>query len=223
MRRIILIIGLLLSCVAVAQSTEKQEKNEADLTQFDNPFLLGDWYLLNPNPENSQENFRAIKLTLSSNYEFQIDIQKRDYSIEHWVGFYAASDDQIILGLHSKSPQVYEYDGNHNRLRLNGVVFTKSLPNAIAGIWSSELLSGSNLLASSVSKLDLILQPDFVFLFRASSDKGSESVHRGVYYLEGDQLVLLYEDGEQDTRYVLDQDKLTLKGEDMYAELARVR
>ncbi len=223
MKRIFVLVTLLFSMFAVAQSSAKVEKQVSDLTQFDNPFLLGDWYLLNPNPESSSENFRAIKLTLGSNYEFKIDIQKKDYSIEHWVGFYAASDEQLILGLHSNSPQVYEYNSNHNRLSLNGVTFTKSLPNAIAGIWSSEQLSGGNLTASNVSKVDLILQPDFVFMFRATSEQGAESVHRGVYFLEGDQLVLLYADGEHDTRYVLDKDKLTLEGEDMFAVLSRVR
>ncbi|PNQ62041.1 hypothetical protein C1141_10860, partial [Vibrio agarivorans] len=56
------------------------------LSHFDTPFLIGDWYLLNTDAEKSAENFRAIKLSLSSDYSFSIDIQKQDYSIDHWEG-----------------------------------------------------------------------------------------------------------------------------------------
>ncbi|GAM70031.1 hypothetical protein JCM19236_5578 [Vibrio sp. JCM 19236] len=95
----------------------------------------------------------------------------------------------------------------------------------IAGIWSSTSLSGDDILASKVAKLDLILQPDFVFMFRASGDDGEETIKRGIYYIENDQLVLLYENGETSSSYSLVDDTLTLSGEgvDMQAELARVR
>lgn len=198
---------------------------KTDLTQFDMPLLLGDWYLINPDSDDSSENFLAIKLTLESNYSFQIDIQKKDYSVDHWEGLFAANEDTIILGLNTAEPQVYNYSSNHHMLNLNGVMFTKALPNALAGMWSSEQLSGEDLLASKVNKIDLILQPDFVFQFRVSSDEGGEAVHRGVYYTEGNHLVLLYKDGEHDTTYTLDSDQLTLEteGGDMFAVLTRVK
>lgn len=200
-------------------------KSDSNLSHFDLPLLLGDWYLLNPNPEDGTEDFRAIKLTLDSNYTFSIDIQKRDFSVDHWEGMYNANGDTIILGLNTSEPQVYSYSSNHNMLNLNGVLFTKALPNALAGIWSSAELSGSDLRASNIQKMDLVLQPDFIFMFRVSDESGGEIVQRGVYYTEGDQLVLLYEDGEHGTRYTLNSDVLTLEGEesDMYAVLNRIR
>ncbi|USD42473.1 hypothetical protein J4N42_07100 [Vibrio sp. SCSIO 43135] len=214
------------SNTVVEEATKDTDKsNSADLTQFDLPFLLGDWYLINPDPENSSENFVAIKLTLNSNYSFQIDIQKKDYSVDHWEGLYAANEDTIILGLNTSQPQVYNYEGNHNLLNMNGVTFTKALPNALAGMWSSESLSGDDLLASNVSQMDLVLQPDFVFLFRVSNSDGEEAVHKGVYYTEGNNLVLLYENGEHNTTYTLQNDRLTLEeeGGGMFAVLNRIR
>jgi hypothetical protein len=73
--------------------------------------------------------------------------------------------------------------------------------------------------------MDLVLQPDFVFTFRVANESGEEAIHQGVYYTEGDHLVLLYEDGEHDTRYTLNSDVLTLEGEEggMYAVLNRIR
>ncbi|MFB9134184.1 hypothetical protein M1D72_14450 [Vibrio sp. AK197] len=217
-------IFILIACfsgLANASST----KDNSDLTQFDQPFLLGDWYLVNPNMENPQEDFRAVKLSLDSSYNFSIDIQKLDYSVDHWEGLYTANEDTIILGVNSQDPQVYEYKSNHNLLTLNGITFTKALPNALAGIWSSAHLSGEDVLDSQLDSVDLILQPDFVFMFRASNSEGSEAVHRGVYYTEGDHLVLLYEGGEHDTRYTLNRDTLTLELEegDVYAVLNRIR
>ncbi|HAS6067969.1 TPA: hypothetical protein I7114_14705 [Vibrio vulnificus] len=216
-----LLAALTLSSVYAQDTSTKS----ADLTYFDTPLLLGDWYLVNPNVEDSREDFRAIKLTLNSKYEFQIDIQKRDYSIDHWEGIYTANEDTIILGLNTDEPQVYQYESNHNMLNLNGVTFTKGLPNALAGIWSSAQLSGEGMIANQINKMDLILQPDFVFMFRVTSEDGDELVKKGVYYTEGNHLVLLYENGEHDTTYVLDTDQLTLQEEsgEMLAVLNRVR
>ncbi|MGI9834202.1 hypothetical protein ACJPQX_13155 [Vibrio vulnificus] len=216
-----LLAALTLSSVYAQDTSTKS----ADLTYFDTPLLLGDWYLVNPSVEDSREDFRAIKLTLNSKYEFQIDIQKRDYSIDHWEGIYTANEDTIILGLNTDEPQVYQYESNHNMLNLNGVTFTKGLPNALAGIWSSAQLSGEGMIANQINKMDLVLQPDFVFMFRVTSEDGDESVKKGVYYTEGNHLVLLYENGEHDTTYVLDTDQLTLQEEsgEMLAVLNRVR
>ncbi|OIQ26375.1 hypothetical protein [uncultured Vibrio sp.] len=217
-------IVVLLACVSFSVLSQTSNNNK-DLTQFDLPFLLGDWYLVNPDPKNSSDNFIAIKLSLNSNYSFQIDIQKKDYSVDHWEGLYAANDDTIILGLNTDEPQVYNYSGNHNLLNMNGVMFTKALPNALAGMWSSESLSGDDLLASNVSQMDIILQPDFVFLFRVINEEGVENVHKGVYYTEDDHLVLLYEKGEHETRYTLNNDRLTLEADEggMFAVLNRIR
>ncbi|RJX72829.1 hypothetical protein DZ860_06630 [Vibrio sinensis] len=217
-------ISVVLACFC-ASCFAGQTRDNSDLTQFDQPFLLGDWYLINPNPEASKEDFLAIKLSLDSNYNFAIDIQKRDYSVDHWEGLYSANEDTIILGLNTSEPQIYEYSSNHHMLNLNGVVFTKALSNTLAGIWSSAELAGEDLLASEVNKMDLILQPNFVFMFRVSNQEGDEMVHKGVYYTEGDQLVLLYEDGEHETRYSLNSDTLTLHTAegDMFAVLNRIR
>lgn len=200
-------------------------KDNSDLTQFDQPFLIGDWYLVNPNLDNATENFRAVKLSLDSKYHFSIDIQKLDYSVDHWEGFYTANDDTLILGVNSSEPQAYQYRTSHNILSLNGINFTKALPNSLAGIWSSAHLSGQAVETSQLYSVDLILQPDFVFMFRASDVNGLEAVHQGVYYTEGDHLVLMYEDGEHDTRYTLNRDTLTLELEegDVYAVLNRIK
>ncbi len=220
-------IGILLACFSFsAWSSNASSAKESDaLSFFDHPFLLGDWYLINPAPEKSKENYIAIKLTLDSNYHFSIDIQKKDYTIDQWQGMYTANEDTIILGLNTEQPQIYAYASNHNMLNLNGVVFTKALSNSLAGIWSSKALGGDDLMASDVDQMDLILQPDFVFLFKVSNPDGDEAVRRGVYFTEGERLVLLYENGEHNTRYKLNRDTLTIESDEggMYAVLNRIR
>ncbi|WP_319554256.1 hypothetical protein [Vibrio sp.] len=197
---------------------------EEELSHFDTPFLIGDWYLLNQNPGDSAENFRAIKLSLGSDYMFSIDIQKKDYSVDHWEGLYNVNEETIVLGLNTDEPQIYAYRNNHNTLDLNGVTFTKGLSNALAGIWSSSHVSGDGLAASNINHMDLILQPDFVFLFRVSNEAGKESIKQGVFYTEDEYLVLLYENGEHGTTYKLNKNELTIEDSngDMYAVLNRV-
>lgn len=214
---------ILLSFFCFSVQSADNNKEEV-LSHFDTPFLIGDWYLLNPNPGDSAENFRAIKLTLGSDYTFSIDIQKRDYSVDHWEGLYNANEDTIVLGLNTDEPQVYAYQNNHNTLDLNGVTFTKGLSDSLAGIWSSSYVSGDGLAASNIKHMDLILQPDFVFLFRVSNEAGEESIKQGVYYTEDEYLILLYENGEHGTTYKLDKNELTIEDSngDMYAVLNRV-
>ena len=215
------IILLSVCCFSVSSA---ETNKEDELSHFDTPFLIGDWYLMNPNPDDSSENFRAIKLTLGSDYTFSIDIQKKDYSIDHWEGLYNANEDTIVLGLNTDEPQIYAYRNNHNTLDLNGVTFTKGLSDAHAGIWSRSQVGGDGMLANNINQMDLILQPDFVFMFRVSNEKGEESVKQGVFYTEGEHLVLLYENGEHGTRYTLNQNELTIEDSngDMYAVLNRV-
>ncbi|HGS5166484.1 TPA: hypothetical protein ACMDUA_003784 [Vibrio harveyi] len=215
-------IILLSFCCFSVSSAETNKEDE--LSHFDTPFLIGDWYLMNPNPDDSSENFRAIKLTLGSDYTFSIDIQKKDYSIDHWEGLYNANEDTIVLGLNTDEPQIYAYRNNHNTLDLNGVTFTKGLSNALAGIWSSSHVGGDGMLANNINQMDLILQPDFVFMFRVSNEEGEEAVKQGVFYTEGEHLVLLYENGEHGTRYTLNQNELTIQDSngDMHAVLNRV-
>ncbi|ENM5758082.1 hypothetical protein ACQ902_001974 [Vibrio mimicus] len=210
------IFACLISTLFAASSPVLSANNgsRADLTQFDQPLLLGDWYLLNPNPEQSSDNFRVIKLSLASDYHFSIDIQKKDYSVDHWNGDYSADAKTIILGLDSSEPQTYQYENNHHLLTLNGVTFTKGLPNTLAGNWSSEQIKALEGEILDRSLIQLTLQPDFVFSFHIVNPNGNEATHRGVYYTEGNRLVLLYAEGEHDTRYVLDQDRLTLEIDD---------
>ncbi|MBM7035783.1 hypothetical protein [Vibrio ulleungensis] len=212
-------ISIVLTLVSFSSAAENNRNT------FDYPFLLGDWYLLNPNVDNGNDDFRTIRLSFTSNFDFLIQIQKRDYSVDQWSGSYSVGDEAIVLGLNTDVPQYYEYKISHNRLLLNGITFYKLLNKEMAGIWTSESLSGEDLLASNVSKMDLVLQPDFVFLFRSSNDSGAQSVHHGVYYIENDQLILLYENGEHESTFTLQDDQLTLEGEesDMFAVLNRVK
>ena len=225
MRKTVLFFVWLTSLVMTTLVMTTHASAKVDLTQFDLPFLLGDWYLVNPEPREAEENFLSIKLTLDSSYAFRIDIQKHDNTVEHWEGAYTANDTTLVLGAESTEPQIYAYYGNHNLLNLNGVTFVKALSNQLAGIWASAHLSGEDLIASGVERMDLILQPDFVFLFRVSNTQGQEAVHKGVYYTEDNNLVLIYENGEHSSEYSLENSQLTLKGEgqSMLAVLNRVQ
>ncbi len=158
---------------------------------------------------------------------------KHQNSHKHWQfstkraspkGSLFFNEDTIVLGLNTDEPQIYAYRNNHNTLDLNGVTFTKGLSNALAGIWSSSHVSGDGLMANNINHMDLILQPDFVFLFRVSNEAGEESVKQGVFYTEDEYLVLLYENGEQGTTYKLKENELTIQDSsgDMYAVLNRV-
>lgn len=223
---ILILVGL---CVAVSSAvgatSAETAKAKVDLTQFDQPFMLGDWYLFNPSPSESDIGFSTIRLHIASDYRFSIEIQNLDNSVDYWHGDYGLSADTLILGLNSDTPQIYRYHVNHNQLLLNGIQFYKGYPSELVGQWSSEEIGGEDILASNVSKVTLTIQPDFIFLFMSESSNGGIVAYQGVYYLEGDNLVLMYEKGEQNSRYIIKNDLLTLRSDevDMYAVMNRLR
>jgi hypothetical protein len=197
---------------------------KSDLTQFDYPFLLGDWYLINPNPAEGHAEFLAIRLHIASNYQFAIEIQNKDQSVNYWQGDYSLSRDTLVLGLNTDSPQFYNYSANHNQLMLNGIQFSKGYPSALIGRWKSAEIRGDDILASNVSTVSLTLQPDFMFLFMSESVDGNLAAYQGVYYYEGNSLVLLYEKGEHNSRYKIENNNLILESDDfdMYAVMNKV-
>lgn len=179
---------------------------------------------MNPDPEDPHQDFMSIHMTLSSSYTFAVQVKKRDSSVEYWEGGYTASQDTLMLGTHALEPQIYTYQTTHNRLMLNGVTFFKALSRSLVGYWQSEYLSGTELDVVGVTRIQLILQPDFLFFIRSVDGQGNEAVHRGVYYTENDHLVLLYDQGEHDTRFQVSADQLTVNFEHgaMVAVLNRV-
>ncbi len=51
------IILLSVCCFSVSSA---ETNKEDELSHFDTPFLIGDWYLMNPNPDDSSENFERL-------------------------------------------------------------------------------------------------------------------------------------------------------------------
>lgn len=224
------IIMLILTCctlvfsVSVRATNAEIDNNKIDLTQFDYPFLLGDWFLINPEPEKGHSDFLAIRLHIASDYQFAIEIQNKDQSTNYWQGSYSLSNDTLILGLDTVMPQTYSYSANHNHLVLNGIPFVKGYSPELIGRWKSAEIKGADILASNVSHVSLTLQPDFMFLFMSESADGNLAAYQGIYYYEGENLVLMYEKGEHNSRYKVENNTLTLEGMgfDMYTVMNRV-
>jgi hypothetical protein len=196
-----------------------------DLTQFDVPILLGDWFFVSPESDESTLGYRAIMMHFGSDYSFSLDLVRHDESIEHWDGRYQANDMTIKLNLDSMEEQIYPYQATHNQLFINGIGFVKMVSDSLAGAWTSQQLTGSEMSMLSLEQVDLVLQSDFIFHFRARGRNGLEVIHEGVYYISGDHLVLIYEAGLHDTRYVIEGNALMLEVEDgsMLAVLNRVQ
>ncbi len=216
-------LTLLLISTHVTLAAESKITN--DITQFDYPFLLGDWILINDSPTDESQSYQSIHLKLQSDYTFFIQIQKIDNTMEYWDGVYEVSGDTLVLGYGSIDPQHYTFVNTHNRLILNGVSFFKMLSRSVSGAWLSEKLTGSEMTTLGVDKMLLILQPDFVFYFKASNAVGKEVLHKGVYYLEDDHLILVYESGELNTTFTVKNDVMKLHSDDggMNALLTRLQ
>ena len=210
--------------VMVTPFSWAHQDGQHDITYFDHPFLLGDWYFINPHPEDTPEGYRSIHVQLRSDYRFQIDVKKQDHSVQHWQGHFSANDEALQFQFTNGEKHNYAYQGSHNTLYMNGLYFYKALPRELAGQWKSDDVK--NLEAQgkhAVDHIELLIKPDFVFLFRSVTSQGDETVHQGVFYIEQNHFVFMYEHGQHDAKYSLHNDTMTLDMENgsLLATLSR--
>ncbi|OEE89168.1 hypothetical protein A1OQ_12300 [Enterovibrio norvegicus FF-162] len=193
-----------------------------DLTQFDFPLLIGDWYWFSPDQQEGtgtdpDVKYKAINITFSSDYQFNVKLLNSDGTVEEAKGFYDLDDSTLVLNDEYGDSQHHEYQLNHNQLMLKGARFTKILPHNLSGAWFSEVIKGKDV-DEQVEKLALMLRPDFLFSVKVSGKQGQQVTHRGVYFLENDHLVLIYRGGQQDSEFQLDSNTLTLTNTDFGME-----
>lgn len=184
-----------------------------DITEFDYPFLLGNWYWFSATDEGVEsegESYRAMHVEFKSNYQFGMRLLRIDGNIEQWSGEYDIDETSITFITDNEEDQIHSYMLSYNQFVLDGARFTKLAPENLPGNWRSSEISGDDV-DRSIEALSLTLRPDFLFSAEVSNDKGKSKEHRGIYYIEDNQLVLLYEDGQHDTEFELsNNDTLTL-------------
>ena len=178
-----------------------------DITLFDFPLLLGDWYWFSP--EGEDISYKAISIHFNSDYQFRVKLLNKYGQIETAMGSYDLNDATMIFYDSHNTAQHHDYHLNHHQLLLKGALFTKILPQKLSGSWYSDDISGEDV-NKDIAKFALQLRPDFLFSAEVVSSKGQSVTHRGIYYLEDDHLVLVYKDGQQDSRFKLDADTLIL-------------
>ncbi len=195
-----------------------------DLTQFDFPFLLGDWYWFSPDQsENATESeYKAINISFNSDYVFKVKLLARDGNIQQTSGTYEVDDSTLILFDTTGETQRHQYVLNHHQLSLRGTIFTKLLPYNLTGSWVSNFIKGQDV-GDNVTHMTLILRSDFIFTISIFGKGGRSITHDGVYILERDHLVLIYREGLQDSIFFLEEGLLTLTNSQfgMHVELER--
>ncbi|MGF1687869.1 hypothetical protein L4C36_14450 [Photobacterium japonica] len=184
----------------------------SDLTEFDYPLLLGDWYWFSNTDEgvaSEGSNYRAMNVKFKSNYRFVIRLLQVDGSVDEWDGIYDIDESTITFSSNDQPEQHHTYMLSYNQFMLDGARFTKLAPENLPGKWRSSRITGQDV-GESVSELAISLRPDFLFSAEVSGKNGKKIEHRGIYYLEDDRIVLIYEDGQHDSQFQLGSNTLTL-------------
>ena len=187
-----------------------------DLTEFDYPLLIGDWYWINPDvdalqadSDNAASSYRAMNLKFSSNYEFSIRLLHKNGSIDKWEGEYDIDESSLTFIAQGQPIQQHQYMLSYNQFLLDGARFTKLAPDHLAGSWRSASISGKDV-DPQLSGMSILLRPDFLFSAEISGHNGRKKEHRGIYYLEDDKLVLIYDGGQHQSQFEVDVSTLTL-------------
>lgn len=182
-----------------------------DITQFDFPLLLGDWYWFSPYQEkvDKEKNYKAISIRFTSEYRFLVKLLDRKGNVEEASGTFDLDETTIVLRDDYSGAQYHQYNLSHNQLMLKDTEFTKILSHDLTGAWYSNAISGKDV-DEQVTEFALLLRPDFLFSARVLGKEGQSIMRRGIYFLEDDHLVLIYRDGQQDSQFTLDANTLTL-------------
>nr|WP_086939456.1 lipocalin family protein [Thaumasiovibrio occultus] len=186
-----------------------------DITSFEFPFLIGDWYWFSPTDEGVGSEgtaYRAMHIQFSSDYDYMVRLLEVDGDITGWRGTYDIDEGHLLLKADGQPDQLHAYKLSYNQFQLDGARFTKLAPENLPGYWVSSNLSGEDL-SEDISRLDINLRPDFLFSFIAYTEDGQSTETRGIYFIEDGQIVLIYEGGQHDSRYTLASDTLTLSNE----------
>ncbi|SIN85590.1 hypothetical protein [Salinivibrio sp. ES.052] len=196
-----------------------------DLARFDVPLLLGQWYWFSEETDATPSHpYKAINLSFNSHYEFRIDMLRRDGQLETAAGRFAVNQQVLRLYNDNGSDQVHAYQLNHYQLQLQDAIFTKLLPDDLSGLWRSNSIEGEDV-SEDVNGVSLKLRPDFLFAMQVRGDNGRSVTHRGVYLVEGGNLMLIYKEGRHSSQYQLASDTLRLTNDvfGMEAVLQRQR
>ncbi|MGF1726409.1 lipocalin family protein [Photobacterium nomapromontoriensis] len=196
-----------------------------DLTEFDYPLLLGDWYWFSNTDEGVQSegaSYRAMNIKFKSNYRFMIRLLQIDGSVEEWDGIYDIDETTVTFLSHGQPEQYHSYMLSYNQFLLDGAKFTKLAPENLPGKWRSSQISGQDV-GDSVSELAISLRPDFLFSAEVSGKNGKKIEHRGIYFIEDDRIVLIYEDGQHDSQFILGSNTLTLSNKQFGMEAVMQR
>ncbi|MGF1758719.1 hypothetical protein L4D76_12410 [Photobacterium sagamiensis] len=183
-----------------------------DLTEFDYPLLLGDWYWFSTAEEGVESegaSYRAMNIKFKSSYNFVIRLLRVDGTVDQWDGKYDIDETNINFLAKGQDEQQHSYMLSYNQFILDGARFTKLAPDNLPGEWRSSNISGKDV-GEGIEQLSISLRPDFLFSAEVSNSEGKKKEHRGIYYLEDDHIVLIYEDGQQDSQFLLGTDTLTL-------------
>ncbi|MGL4827521.1 MAG: lipocalin family protein [Vibrionaceae bacterium] len=175
--------------------------------------LLGDWYWFNLQWQPSQNQpYKGVSLHFLDNNQFHVYLLGADDREEHGEGVYELTENKLFLSDSNGNMQAYPYEISNNELVLEGTTFVKLPPQYLAGSWYSTEFFGDDI-DKNVQQIFLTLQPNYAFSLSVSGTENGQFKrvdHDGIYYLDGDYLILVYEDGVQESKMLLDADTLTL-------------
>ncbi|UJF18085.1 hypothetical protein L0B53_13785 [Vibrio sp. SS-MA-C1-2] len=222
---ILVVVALLLSTLIQANEMKTNQtrksvshevflsetKKQPDLTQFDYPFLIGDWYWFAPQDKSINHkgtDYKAISLKFNSDYHYYGRLLTSNNIVERWQGIYRIDDDMItFIRQGSDNKQQYQYRINHNKIQLGKAVFTKVVPKELSGQWYSATIKSEE---QEYEQINLNLGNNFIFSVEVIGENGKKVMHEGVYFYEDEQLVMLYKGGQQLHHFTIENNQLNI-------------
>lgn len=206
-----IITTLLLTLMSISTFAEESTlKDNRDLTQFDHPFILGEWSVV---PRYAELVFGADYIVdFNDDYEYVMKIVKDDVVLKKEIGSYSLEENEITLISNKGKILVYPIYFNYEKMSMNEYPFNKTVKSEIIGEWES-IEVGSISGAPTVDLISVNFFENFVFQLK-SEKNGKSTVNQGIYTVVDNDMILFFKEGQNAARFKLEEDSLLLDIED---------
>lgn len=179
------------------------------MSNFDEPLLLGKW--ASERRYDNEGNKYAMTLFLASDYSYSLLYAKNNKTTSFDYGMFSMDKKNLKL-MSSLTNMILEHkiEYNYNKLTFGKMPFIKYPEIELSGNWFGLISNNSD----SVQVKNLTLTPNFLFKVNFQDGSGKTKEEIGVYVVEQNRILFLYETGSNIGSFELKEDQLSLNMED---------
>lgn len=210
MKKLILIILFSLNVFA-SEETESTKsvnyKKSIEMSEFDNPLLIGRW-LTKTRYDKNGAGFN-LNLFIASDYTYALLYSKNGDILTFDYGEIKFPEKRMELAsdvTQSKMNKKIKY--TYNKLSFGEIEFNKHPEMKLLGKWAG--IQNKESIKNKITVKSLLLSPNYLFKANFQDKEGRNKEEMGIYVVEENRILFLYEDGQNIGTFNLEGEMLNI-------------